>query len=101
MPSATQLAFLISLTTLPVTTALANKDGWGRWQDDNANVYEFLPNHQFRFSGYAKVWVPHQGARNPISTFYRRGERGQYMQEHRELSGAWEQGEGICTVAAS
>ena len=98
MPNAARLALLVAFTALPTTVVLATNDGWGKWQDDGANIYEFLGNHQFRFSGYKKVWVPHQGARNPISTFYRRDERGQYMREHKELSGAWEAGENVCTV---
>src|SRR5687768_4081876 len=102
MPGAMRLILLIAFAALPTTFALAAGDAWGRWEDgDGANIYEFRPEHQFRFSGIKKVWVPRQGfAPNLLSNLPRAREpQGQYMQERKEISGAWEAGENICAVS--
>jgi hypothetical protein len=89
------------LLAVPMRFSVAAEDAWGRWQnDDGSNVYEFLVNNQFRFSGIQKVWVQQQGfAGSPFANIPRsNATRGQYVQERKDFSGAWETGQNICAV---
>jgi hypothetical protein len=101
---AARITLLIGLIAVLTRTGLAADEAWGRWQDDDgANIYDFGQNHQFRFLGLKKVWVQRQGfAPNLLSNLPRAREpQGQYMQERKEFSGAWETGENICAVSVA
>ena len=92
---------LIVLIGMPFELGIAAEDSLGKWEDDGGrNVYEFLSNNQFRFSGLKKTWINYP--KGPLGIpAYRSGEgwaRGRYMNEPLTLSGAWETGNNICTA---
>lgn len=88
---------LIVLLTVQYQISAAAEQAWGAWEDDGgANLYEFLPNNQFRFSGVQKVWIKYQGI-IPFSPS-EGWARGRYISERTDLSGAWEAGPNICTA---
>jgi hypothetical protein len=94
MKSPIVTTFLILLLASP-SLCMAAQEGWGAWEDDGAsNVYEFLPNNEFRFGGVQRVWVPnaHIWPFRPSQGWA----RGQHIPEWHTFSGAWQAGEGIC-----
>jgi hypothetical protein len=88
---------LIVLLTVQNQIGAAAEQAWGAWEDEGgANLYEFLPNNQFRFSGVQKVWIKYRGI-IPFSPS-EGWARGRYISERTNLSGAWEAGPNICTA---
>ena len=66
MPNVARNVLLSAVLMLPASV-MATDETWGAWTDDSGiNIYEFLPNHQFRYSGIEKVFVKYQGG-NPIA----------------------------------
>ena len=92
-------ACVVLLAATSPEFALAADEGWGKWQDDKGgSTYEFLPEHRFKFSGTANVWVPHEGlGPGIVSSVSRFRQRGQYVSERREINGAWEIGDAVCS----
>lgn len=88
--------FVLLSAAYPIVDA---DETWGKWQDENgANIYEFLGNHEFRFHGIELVWVPQQGWSGSLFQNFPRARqpRGQHMQERKEFVGAWESGDKVC-----
>lgn len=94
-------ACVVLLAAASPEFALAAADeAWGKWQsDEGVNIYEFLPENQFRFSGIEKVWVHYEGLGPTVVESVRRlrPSSGQHVPQRREMSGAWETGDAICS----